>query len=311
MRKTLGSLFSGGGGWDQGALDAGITPRFAVEMEPWIARWHASTFGEHVVNASVADVDYTKLPRVDILVSSPPCQATSQAGAQARSMRGEAESCDPGVGIFTLNAVDGTHPSVVFVENNSGYARGRTFAAILRGLDARGFKDIDWKVIDAADYGVPSGRERLIMRAARGYLPPWPRRRQRVSWYAAIADLIPSMPKDTLAPWQARGLAGNPPPGRTPLLIAGGNVTRNARGYIVFRTPSQPAWTTQLSKNTSGMRVIDEKGYVRKLTARAIARLQGFPDHYELPANRSQAIHVLGNSVPPLLAQQLLQPFAE
>lgn len=118
------------------------------------------------------------------------------------------------------------------------------------------------------------------------------------------------MPFDDLAGWQAKALKDNPPPPGVPLLIGGGNVSRNQRGYLVWRTPNQPAWTIQLESNTGGMRVIDEDGIVRQLTPRAFARLMGFPDSYALPTSRTKAIHVLGNSVPPMLAYQLLLPFA-
>ncbi len=314
----MASLFSGGGGWEAGGVMAGYVPVMAVEYEPWIAQWHAQVFGGHVYQGSVADVDYREAGRavgpVDVLVSSPPCQATSRSGiAQAtrRAKAGiearESDVCDPNVGVYTLDAVDGLQPRAVLVENNATYARTAAFAAIVRGLEARGYL-VDHRVLRAEFYGVPAARERLFLRAVRGLLPPWPRpAAQPASWLAAIADLVPTLPEDELAPWQAKGLRDNPPPPGVPLLIAGGNVTRNARGYIVFRTPSQRAWTIQLAQATGGMRVVDASGVPRLLTARAIARLQGFPDSYPVEAlTRRRAIHVLGNSVPPTLAAKLL-----
>jgi site-specific DNA-cytosine methylase len=58
------------------------------------------------------------------------------------------------------------------------------------------------------------------------------------------------------------------------------------------------------------MRLIVD-GVVRRLSTRALARIQGFPDDYPLEGlDRSKAIHVLGNSVPPLLAARLIEAFA-
>lgn len=200
---------------------------------------------------------------------------------------------------------------MVLLENNATYAQSAAFKTICQGLARRGFF-VDHRVLRAEHYGVPSGRERLFLRASLGLLPPWPTPSDRpASWLDAIADLIPGLPVDELAPWQAKGLRDNPPPQGVPLLIAGGNVTRNANGRIVHRTPSQKAWTTQLAQNTGGMRVVDADGVPRLLSARAIARLQGFSDSYPIERlPRRKAIHVLGNSVPPLLASQLLAPFA-
>jgi DNA (cytosine-5)-methyltransferase 1 len=239
----MGSMFSGGGGWDAGARMLGIKPVFAIEYEPWIARWHARVFGEHVIEGDVATVDYRALGRkvghVVILVSSPPCQATSlsgKRGATVRAQRGieraPSDVCDPRVGIFTLDAVDAVTPHIVFVENNEGYEKSEAFKAITSGLRARGY-EVDHRVLDAADYGVPSARRRLIIRASKGALPPWPQKVERVAgWWEAISDLVESMPVDKLAPWQQKGLADNPPPADAgPLLIAGGNPTRTRNGY--------------------------------------------------------------------------------
>lgn len=325
MKPTLGTLFSGGGGWDQGARLVGIDPVFAVELEPWIAKWHSRVFGEHVWQASVADVDYRivarKVGRVKVLGSSPPCQGTSKSGkgqatrrAAAGIEKGESDVCDPTVGIYTLNAVDALSPEVVLLENNANYEKGATFKAIVAGLGERGYA-VDFAVLRAEEYGVPSGRERLIMRATLGKMPPWPKKRPAVTWYDAISDLIPSMPIEGLAPWQKKALSTANVPVGTPLLIAGGNPTRSRSKagirVVVHKLPTQKAWATQLASNTSGMRVIDERGVSRRISVRAIARLQGFPDDYPLDGlSRGEAIHVLGNSVPPLLAAELLRPFA-
>ena len=130
---------------------------------------------------------------------------------------------------------------------------------------------------------------------------------ERPSWYDAIHDLIPSCAPLPLAPWQQQGLRDNPPPKGVPILVAGGNVTRNERGRIVWRSPSQPSWTTQKSPNTSGMRVVDEEGVPRQLSTRAIARLCGFPDDYPLPEGRAESISLLGNAMPPVVAMNLLR----
>lgn len=319
---TMDSMFSGGGGWDAGARMLGIKPVFAIEYEPWIARWHARVFGEHVIEGDVATVDYRVLGRkvghVDILVSSPPCQATSLSGKRAATIRAERgierdkdTVCDPKVGIYTLDAVDAVTPRVVFVENNEGYEKSEAFRTITAGLRERGY-EVDYRVLDAADYGVPSGRRRLIVRASKGPLPPWPAKVARTTgWWEAISDLVESMPLDKLAPWQKKGLEDNPPPADAgPLLIAGGNPTRTKRGYLVYKTAKERAWATQLAPNTSGMRLIVD-GVVRRLSPRALARIQGFPDDYPLDGlERGKAIHILGNSVPPALAARLIASFA-
>lgn len=328
--KTFASLFSGGGGWDAGAVDAGLEPVFAVELSPDVAAWYAEVFGPHVVVADVGSVDWDKVrskldakgKSVDVLFSSPPCQATSLSGVAQRKRRAalglaakENAYCNPNAGLATVDAARALSPKVVFVENNEGYQDTATFRAIVRGLSQLGYQ-VDYAVVNAEDYGVPSGRKRLILRAAK-WLPPWPLKKPRVSWDAAIGDLVDTLPEQGLARWQAKSLVDEPyPEGRT-VLIAGGNPTRVRRkgtpkGYVyrVWKLEGDKGWATQRSQNTSGIRVIGRDGVVRRLSTRAIARLQGFPDHYPVEKlDRVSAINVLGNSVPPLLSRAMVEQF--
>lgn len=319
MSLTFASLFSGGGGWDAGAVDLGLRPVFAVEIDPKIAAWHHEVFGGRVLASDIARVDWSKAPsHVDVLVSSPPCQATSLSGkgrASLRAARGIEQSsnpayCDPKVGIHTLDAVDAMSPNVVLLENNEGYQGSPTFEAIVAGLAARGYA-VDYDVVDAADYGVPSSRQRLILRASRASagLPPWPVRKPRVDWLSAVDDLIEEMPLDALALWQKKALGKVPAPSK-PFLVAGGNPTRTPNGYRVWRVAGQPAWATQRAQNTSGMRIVDRAGQSHRITVRGIARLQGFSDRYPVDeGRRAFMVNMIGNSVPPSLAYAMLEPF--
>lgn len=320
MMKTIGSLFTGGGGWEAGAAELGIRPLFGVEMDLAVAAHYDYVFGRHMLVGSVTSVDYRRLPRVDVLVSSPPCQPTSNSGKKARALQrarglvvededeAEGSFCDPRVGLSTVVAAEALRPGVVLVENSRAYINTPVAAQIMAGLRSLGYH-VDARVLDASHYGVVSRRERTILRASLAPLPAWPQPVARPSWYDAIADLVPFLTRAELAPWQASGLAANPPPAGVPLLIAGGNPGRNKRGYIVHRTPDQAAWTTQKAKNTTGLRVVDANGVVRAMSSRAIARLQGFPDWYPMPASRALAIHILGNSVAPTFAATMLRAF--
>ena len=137
MTRTIGSLFSGGGGWEDGAIEAGVRPLFGVEMDATVAGHYATVFGPHVFVGSVLDAPYRDMPRVDILVSSPPCQPTSKSGAQARARQrargflvddeAEGSFCDPRVGLATLDAVVALHPRAVIVENSEAYIKSKVF----------------------------------------------------------------------------------------------------------------------------------------------------------------------------------------
>jgi len=208
-------------------------------------------------------------------------------------------------------------PSVVFLEEAPAYTTrpSSPFKQIVEGLRRRGYA-VDWKVLHIEDHGLPSGRERLFLRATKGSMPAWPAKRAPVSWFDAIGAMLPSLPVGKLAPWQKRHLDdwGMPLPGE-PLLITGGN--KGARGsgsnkrYFVHRFPHELSWAIQKAKGMGSMRAIDADGVVRDVTPRAVSVLQGFPAWYPIEKlGKTRALDILGNSVPPLMAAQLLAPFA-
>lgn len=86
---------------------------------------------------------------------------------------------------------------------------------------------------------VPQTRRRLLLRASRGLLPFLPEPVPWVGWYAAIEDLLPTLPESKLAPWQ---LARLPAELRGSMLVGGGN-TQLAQVDSKAREMSEPMFT--------------------------------------------------------------------
>jgi len=216
---TFGSYFSGGGLADVGAVQAGFTAVFAVEGDPgnWaqsmrIADAYEANLGAHVVRKAVQDVDPATLPAVDWFHASPVCKNASVANQNA----GEKD-----VDIVTAQAtaayIAEHRPRFVTIENVWGYRKFEAWHLIARELTAQGYQfRVDH--INMADYGVPQTRQRMWVTAVLngnrlGLLPqthekePMPSLFGQglprwVSWYEAIADLIPTLPDTEFAPWQ-------------------------------------------------------------------------------------------------------------
>lgn len=324
----VGSLFSGGGGWEEGLCriipPGKCEPVFAVEFDPRVATAYAKNFGNHVRAGDIAKVpdSFFKQRPVDLLVSSPPCQAYSRSGKAARTRfgagAGNAAVCKLNVGLHTIRAAALTEARYVLLEEVPDYARSAIFRRIKEGLSAIGMVHQDERILQASNHGSPTSRKRLIFRASYTPLPNWPDPQKAPSWWAVIKDLVPSLPIADLAPWQQVSLQHCPHP-PLPLFIAGGNPNRcgdryamlngkRYRIYAVAKGEHQIGWTIQLSKNSSGNRVIDRQGAVRQLTVEALGRLQGFTPAYRWPA-RSLAIHIIGNSIPPPMAAAIAIPF--
>jgi site-specific DNA-cytosine methylase len=97
-------------------------------------------------------------------------------------------------------------PETFTLENVRGYRRSCSYRLICDTLDALDY----WftsQVLNAADTGVSQTRERLFIIACReGFPPPLPTPTPWTGWYAAIEDLLPTLPESRFAPWQLKRL---------------------------------------------------------------------------------------------------------
>jgi DNA (cytosine-5)-methyltransferase 1 len=342
---TFASLFSGGGGADIGALQAGYTPLWAVEYDAAIAEWHTRNLPDtQMLMKRVQDVDYRTLPAVDWLHASPPCPNFSVAKDDAAETELDIEMAQA-----TAHAIQEQQPPVFSLEQVYGYRESVSFALIVQTLHALHY-DVQWWHLNAADYGVPQTRRRLILvarpsrRATRpaathcqggrndmfGGLLPW------VGWYETIADLVDTLPDSEFAPWQLARLpadaqenvildeqantndttctsvSGGAPAFAVQAQTGARHAARavlvssvNADGTTIPRSLDEPGFTVQSTAYKQTPRAYI--GRVVKMTPRALARFQSFPDWYELPERNALACKIIGNAVPPLLMRRVME----
>src|SRR5690606_5247956 len=102
---------------------------------------------------------------LDLLAACPPCQGFSRIRTRNRTTRMR----DPmnRLVLDVLRLVRSLTPKYVMLENVPGLSKSVHFKKVLRGLRQRGYH-VGWRVLDAARYGVPQHRRRLILLAARG-----------------------------------------------------------------------------------------------------------------------------------------------
>lgn len=224
-------------------MAAGLTPLWGVEYDPQIAAVYRANIGDHIIVADVAAVDYAALPRVDWLHASPVCTRASVANAKATE-----SDLDLAMAAATVRAVLAQQPQLFTLENVWGYRNFAAFRLILAALEQDGYM-VHFDHVNAADFGVPQTRRRLLLRAARGLLPPLPLPVPRVGWYAALADLLPDLPAAKLAPWQ---LARLPEDLKKTMLLANGGYA----GAVASFDAGEPAGAVTANTNQTSLRAV-------------------------------------------------------
>lgn len=167
-------LFAGVGGFRLGLEDTGkYKIAWSNQWEPSTKTQHASLvyearFGkENHSNVDISEVETAAIPDADILVGGFPCQDYSVATTlqNSKGLIGK-----KGVLWWSIHRIlsEKKHPpKYLFLENvdrllkSPSNQRGRDFAIMLKSLDNLGYA-VEWRVINAADYGMPQRRRRVF-----------------------------------------------------------------------------------------------------------------------------------------------------
>jgi len=233
------TLFSGGRGAELLLTDK-IEFVYAVEYDAQIASVGAQ-LGGHTFVSKVEDVDYSTWGALDYLHASPVCKEYSAAKTNGAEGEGDLSSA-----AAVVRCLEATQPRVFTLENVGAYQHGQAFRLIAQWLNHNGYM---WhaEVLNSADFGVPQTRRRLILRAVRdALLPTLPPPVKWVGWYAAIEDLIPSLPESQFAPWQEKRL----PQELTcePFMVGGANTSDDqAAAGVGVSLRAQPTRTVNAS----------------------------------------------------------------
>lgn len=215
--KTYGSLFTGFGGACLGARAAGLELAWGNELDPAIAEVGNYNLGGHIRVGDVLEQNPHSYERVDVLHASPPCTRASVANGSAEvNEDGLKESpLDIALANKCIEFVEVLQPEIVTIENVWGYRRfqawrgGRKCEGIQSALYRLGYW-VSVEHVNAADMGVPQTRRRMIVRAIRGgMVPHLPQSKPWVGWYAAIEDILHTLPDSQFAPWQLARLPEN------------------------------------------------------------------------------------------------------
>lgn len=320
---TAVDLFSGCGGLTTGLKKAGFQIIGAVELDALAVSTYRKNHPEvHIWQLDIRRLSVSKLAQelrlhrghLDLLAGCPPCQAFSTLRTLNRGRRIR-DPKQKDLLYEVLRFVRVLRPKAVMVENVPGLVndqRWRRFTAVLRKL---GYI-CDYKVLNAADYGVPQRRRRLLLLGSQLGSVPFARSHNR---HRTVRESIRSL--------KAPGRSGDPlhdvSEKRRPEIFQlikripknGGSRTDLPHGLQLechkkcdgFKDVyGRLSWNDVAPTITGGF-VNPSKGRFlhpvrhRTITLREAALLQSFPRKYfiSLDEGKFRAAALIGNALPP------------
>lgn len=184
-------LFAGVGGfrlglegWNGKSASSNYKKTFESNYEVvWSNQWEPSTKIQHASavyerrfgmdnhsNRDIASVEVSEIPDHDMLVGGFPCQDYSVATSLKNSKGLIGKKGVLWWSIHKILSEKENKPKYLFLENvdrlliSPSGQRGRDFAIILQSLNELGYA-VEWKVINAADFGMPQRRRRIFILA--------------------------------------------------------------------------------------------------------------------------------------------------
>jgi DNA (cytosine-5)-methyltransferase 1 len=300
---TSVEICAGAGGQALGLEQAGFRHEVAVELDPDACQTLRANRGGtwKIIEGDVAGVDGRAMPGMDLLAGGVPCPPFSVAGKQLGA--GDDRDLFPDA----LRLTEEMLPRAVLLENVRGLGSRRFDgyrAAVLARLASLGYATW-WDLVHASDHGVPQLRPRFVLVAIR---QPWA---ARFRWPQpspacpptvgeTLLDLMSSCGWPGAIAWAGQASAIAP-------TIVGGS--KKHGGPDLGPTRARAAWRRL---GVDGLGLADEApsagfpaGGLPKLTVRMVARLQGFPDSWEIAGRKTAAYRQVGNAFPPPVARAL------
>ena len=305
-RLKVVSLFSGAGGLDLGLIEAGHKIVWANDFDADAVETYRKNIGDHIVLGDIKGIAADQIPDCDIVVGGFPCQGFSVANAKRNTL-------DERNQLYKefLRVLDAKAPKYFLAENVKGIlslGKGEVIKAIVKDFEnvGLGYKVV-YKLLNAANYGVPQTRQRVIIVGVRSDL-----------------DVDFEYPEPTNSKTGENGLPvwvsvsqaiGHFPDPDEPNDVPNHVYSKykvKVRNFTGHRQtdPDKPSPTILARGNGGGgVCAIPHYNGLRRMTVRESASVQTFPEDFVFVGRLNSCYRQVGNAVPVKLAFEIGRQF--
>lgn len=312
----IASLFAGCGGTDVGVA-GGFTfcgktysrlPTslvYANDFEPGACNLFDRNFPVRIDRTDIRKVKESDVPKYDFLTAGFPCQSFS-ISAQNPPRLGIKDSEKGALFEEVCRFLKAHRPKGFLCENVKGILsanKGAAFPIIMRALHDCGYSVIHM-LLNARTYGIPQRRERVFIVGFEDpqvmdlFHSPMP-----VDDEVVLKDVI--FPEEMIAPkyyFSDKAIAG--------LRAAKPEMNKGRIQSLIEPCNTVSAHLCKMSLNSTDP-VLCVDGRYRRFIPREVARIQSFPDTYELVGSEYAQYKALGNAIPPVLAWYVMRSICE
>jgi DNA (cytosine-5)-methyltransferase 1 len=290
-------ICAGGGGAAIGIEKAGFSPVALIDNNQQACNTlRLNRPNWNVIDSDIRYFDATPWKGIDLLSGGLPCPPFSIAGKQL------GEEDERNMFPVMLELVEKLYPRAVMIENVKGILSSRFTRFredILFSLDNLGYIP-QWKLLNAADFGVPQTRSRAFLVAiqkdeSKTFTWPTPNVERKTTIDETIGDLMAEKGWQGLNEWidKAHSVA--------PTIVGG---SHKHGGPDLGPTRARKEWAKM---GIDGLGLANEppkKDFsgMPRLTLQMVARIQGFPDEWKFAGSKTQAYRQVGNALPVQLA---------
>lgn len=305
-KLKVASLFCGCGGTDVGLLggfdfmdkhypDNYMEIVYANDINDNACKIFEANFNIKPDNRDIRKVQSTELPEFDILTGGFPCQSFSIIAQNPKRLGVNDEK---GKLFFEMcRILKETQPKCFVAENVKGILTANkksAFPLILQEFAESGY-DLQYAILNAADFGVPQKRERVIIVGFRKDLnikfkfpaAPITKETEYVSLQKVLEKQVPE--KYYFSAKAVKGMLKNRE-----------SMNKGRAQDITKPCNTVGAHLAKVSLNSTDP-VLFENNRYRRFTPREVARIQSFPEEYKLTGSETAQYQALGNAIPPVM----------